>query len=282
MAVDNDQDNEEILSDELNQTEDESEENSQESEAEENLDDDSDVVVTIGEEAPPTEEEEHAKAPEWVKDLRKSHREQARRIKELEAQAEVKQQPKPVDLGQKPTLESCDYDEDKFETELTSWHERKRKVDEQAAQEEGKKKSEQESWNKKLENYGKAKTELKVKDFDEAEAAVLEHLDTTKQGIIVKVAKNPALVVFALGKNEKKLKELSSITDPVEFTYELALLEIQLKVTRKIPPEPEKTVSKTRTGSGSVDSTLQRLRAEAEKTGNYSKVAAYNREKRKR
>lgn len=280
MVVDDDQSNEEVIDNELEQ---EAEENHSEDDLNaegENSEDESDVVVTIGEEAPPAEEEEHARAPEWVKELRKSHREQARRIKELETQAEAKQQPQPIELGQKPTLESCDYDEDKFEAELTNWHESKRKVGEQNAQAEQKKKAEQDAWQAKLENYGKAKSELKVKDFDEAEAAVLEHFDTTKQGIIVKVAKNPALVIFALGNNPKKLKELSSITDPVEFTYELALVETQLKVTRKTPPEPEKGVRNSGTGSGSIDNTLDRLRAAAEKSGDYSKVVAYKKQKR--
>ncbi|MEY4760676.1 MAG: hypothetical protein RLZZ200_532, partial [Pseudomonadota bacterium] len=42
------------------------------------------VVVTIGEEAPPQEEAELEQAPTWVKELRKTNREQARRIRELE------------------------------------------------------------------------------------------------------------------------------------------------------------------------------------------------------
>ena len=41
------------------------------------------VVVSIGEEAPPPEEPAHA--PEWVRELRKSDREKSRRIRELEA-----------------------------------------------------------------------------------------------------------------------------------------------------------------------------------------------------
>ena len=41
------------------------------------------VAVTIGEEAPPPEDEENERAPEWVRDLRKQYREEKRRNKEL-------------------------------------------------------------------------------------------------------------------------------------------------------------------------------------------------------
>src|SRR5437870_4888599 len=44
---------------------------------------DSEVVVTIGEESPPSDEEEN-RAPEWVRELRKTSREKDRRIRELE------------------------------------------------------------------------------------------------------------------------------------------------------------------------------------------------------
>ena len=49
-----------------------------------------------------------------------------------------------------------------------------------------------------------------------------------------------------------------------------------MKVTnRKAAPPPEKTVRGNGAVSGTVDSQLERLRAEAEKTGNYTKVNAY-------
>jgi hypothetical protein len=54
-----------------------------------------------------------------------------------------------------------------------------------------------------------------------------------------------------------------------------------LKVTnRKAAPPPEKTVQGTGRVTGSVDSTLDRLRADAEKSGDYSKVFAYKQQKR--
>jgi len=240
------------------------------------------VVVTIGEETPPTEEEEAARAPEWVRELRKSHRELQRKNRELEEQLKGKgTETKPVQLGQKPTLEACDYDAEKYEAELAKWYEQKRQADEQAAKAEAEAKAANDAWQAKLSSYSKAKTELKVKDFDDAEAAVQETLSSTQQGIILQAAENPALLVYALGKNPKKAKELASITDPVKYAFAVAKLETQLKVTnRKAAPPPEKTVRGTGPTSGAVDSQLERLRADAERTGDYSKVMAYKRQKR--
>ena len=88
--------------------------------------DDDEVVVSIGEEAPPPEET--TRAPEWVRELRKADREKARRIKELEAKlnAAAATETKPVALGKKPTLEDCDYDSEEYENKLAGWYEQKR------------------------------------------------------------------------------------------------------------------------------------------------------------
>jgi len=237
------------------------------------------LIVTIGEEAPPQEEEKPA--PEWVRELRKSHRELQKRNRELEAKLTQDQAPKAPEIGKKPTLEDFDYDAEKFENSLAQWFERKRQADEQAAKVQADIEKQQQEWQAKLQGYGKAKAELKVKDYDDAEGIVQESFNTTQQGVILQGADNPALLVYALGKNPKKAKELASISDPVKFAFAIAKLETQLKVTnRKAAPPPEKTVQGTGRISGSVDSTLDRLRADAEKSGDYSKVFAYKQQKR--
>jgi hypothetical protein len=120
-----------------------------------------------------------------------------------------------------------------------------------------------------------------VRDFEDAEATAQELFDVTQQGIVVQGADNPALVIYALGKNPKKAQEIASIKDPVKFAFAVAKLEKELKVTnRKAAPPPERTIQGTGRVSGSVDSTLERLRAEALKTGDMTKVVAYKRQKR--
>jgi desulfoferrodoxin (superoxide reductase-like protein) len=247
---------------------------------EESDDAEEEVVVSIGEEAPPPEEQTHA--PEWVRELRKSHRELQRQNRDLQAKLQTTQtETKPVALGKKPTLEDHDYDADKFEVALSDWFDLKRKAADVSARQEAEVMTQQKAWQSKLDSYGKAKAELRVKDFEDAEAVAQELFSITQQGVVLQGAENPALVIYALGKNLKKAKELSEITDPVKFAFAVAKLEKDLKVTnRKAAPPPEKIVSGTGRSSGAVDSTLERLRAEAEKTGNMTKVIQYKAQKR--
>lgn len=239
------------------------------------------VEVLIEGESPPPEEDD-SKAPEWVREVRKTNRAQAQKIRELEQKLQGSA-PAVPELGPKPTLESCDYDEGKFEQQLDAWKERKRGAE--AAQAEQRKANEaaQADWQTRLTAYGEAKKGLKVSDFDDAEAAATESLSQTQQAILVKGAENPALLVYALGKNPKMAKELSSITDPVQFAFAAARLETKLKVTpRKTAPLPETTVRGSAPVAGAVDSTLARLEAEADKTGDRTKVIAYKRQQRQK
>ena len=238
------------------------------------------VVVSIGEEAPPPEE--HTPAPEWVRELRKTNRELQRQNRELQSKLQV--QPteiKPVAIGVKPKLEDHDYDADKYEEALTNWFERKRQADEINARQEAEVMNQQKAWEAKLNGYGKAKAELRVRDYEDAEAVAQEVFSITQQGVILQGAENAALVVYALGKNPKKAKELSDIKDPVKFAFAVAKLEKELKVTnRRAAPAPERIVSGTGRSSGAVDSTLERLREEAARTGNMTKVIQYRAQKR--
>ena len=245
-------------------------------------DDDSDeVVVSIGEEAPPPEEQ--TQAPEWVRELRKTNRELQRQNRELQGKLQTSAQTeiKPVMLGKKPSLEDHDYDAEKFEEALTHWFERKRQADEVNAKQEAEVMTQQKAWQAKLEGYSKAKAELRVKDFDDAEAMAQELFNVTQQGVMLQGADNPALVVYALGKNPKKAQELAAIKDPVKFAFAVAKLEKDLKVTnRRAAPPPERILSGTGRSSGAVDSTLERLREDAARTGNMTKVIAYKAQKR--
>lgn len=237
------------------------------------------LVVSIGEEpAEPAAEEQPA--PEWVKKVRKRNRELERELKEARRKLQETGATKEPELGEKPTLQGYDYDTEKYEQALTSWYDRKRKADERAAKAQAEAERAEKEWQGRLANYQQAKAGFKAADFDEVEAVVLDLLDQTQQGIIVHGATDAALVVYALGKNEEKAKELAAIKDPVKFAFAVAKLEGQLKVTtRKPATQPEGRVSGDGRPSGAIDQTLERLREEAAKTGDYTKVAAYKRSK---
>ena len=239
------------------------------------------VVVSIGEEAPPTEEE--VRAPEWVRELRKTNREKERRIRELEAKltATTTENKPVVTMGPKPKLEDHDYDAERYEQALDAWHERKRQHDLETEMVKKSELEQHQAWQAKLDSYGKAKAELKVRDYEDAEETVQQLLNVTQQGVVLQGADNPALVIYALGKNPKKAKEIAEITDPVKFAFAVAKLEKELKVTnRRAAPAPERIVSGTGRSSGAVDSTLDRLREEAARTGNMTKVIQYKAQKR--
>ena len=250
--------------------------------ADDEEDDEDEVVISIGEESPPQDEE--VRAPAWVRELRKSNREKERKIRELEAKLNTPAtETKQVSLAAKPTLENCDYDSDEYEQKLANWYEQKREYDAAEANAKAQQDAEAKAWQDKLDSYAKAKSSLKVRDYDEAEATALDTFDVTQQGIVLQGSDNPALLIYAIGKSTKRAKELAAITDPVKFAFAVAKLETQLKVTnRKAATAPERTIT-TSGGrvSGSIDSQLERLRAEALKTGDLSKVMAYKRSKKK-
>lgn len=272
----------EIVEDQLNEA--------QPVEAEEEQDQDeleNEVVVSIGEigdEGLPSQSGKPA--PKWVRELRRAQRELQRENRELKAKLETPThtETKPVQVGVKPTLDSCDYDSEKFEAELAQWYERKREADAADAKVRSEQEAQEREWKAKLDAYGKAKAELRVRDYDDAEEAVQQFLDVTQQGVLIEGADNPALLVYALGKNPAKAKELAAIKSPVKFAFAVAKLEKELKVSNrsKQAPPPERTVSGTGRISGAVDSTLERLRDEAARTGDMSKVLAYKRQQRKK
>jgi len=239
------------------------------------------VIVTIGDEPAPEPPEA---APEWVRELRRVNREREREIKELRDKLAAKEATPPpaTDPGKKPTLEDHDYDTEAYEREITAWYERKRNADAEITRQLQTEQEQQKAWQAKLEGYGRAKAELRVPDYEEAEAVAQSTFSVPQQSIIVAGAENPALLIYAMGRSPAKAKELAAITDPVKFTFAVAKLEAQLKVTpRKAPPAPEKQIRSTGgvPVSGAVDSTLERLRDEAAKTGDMTKVIAYKRQK---
>lgn len=239
------------------------------------------TFITIGDEEAPASEEKST--PEWVKELRKTSRETQKRNKELEQKLEAltATEVKAVTLSPRPTLEGHDYDSDKYEASLDAWYDNKREHDKQQEQVKQEQDNQAKVWQGTLESYATKKQALNIPDYDEAENTVLETLSETQQGMILQGADDPALLVYALGKNPKKAKELADIKDPVKFAFAVAKLETTVKRTsRKKAPPAEKTV--TGGAQASVnDSTLEKLRTEASRTGDMSKVIAYKAKKKK-
>lgn len=245
-----------------------------EGEAGEAAEEDGPLVVSFGEDEPEAEPELDGPAPEWVKELRRLTREQARRIKELE-QATQAPADAPV-IGPKPTLEGCDYDAEEFERQLDDWKEKRRTVEQAEQAKRDAERHAEEDFQRRLTAYNEAKTKLPVEDFDEAEALLIETFDATQQGLLVKLAKQPALFAYGLGKNPTKAKALAAIKDPVDFIAAATRMEMEMKQVKRSAPAPEKMLSSNGVaGATAVDNRLEKLREEAARTGDFSKVRAY-------
>src|SRR6056297_947159 len=227
---------EEVVEDEFVVEEEQSNEEVEETEVEDSDevedDEEEDRIVTIGDEEPP-EEEEEAEAPGWVKKVRKVNRKLESEVKALKRQlaerSTEQQKPEPtIEVGEKPTLKSVRYDDKKYEQELASYYERKRLAEEQQAQQAKQVEEQKRQWQKRQERYVEKKREHSFKDFDEVEDLVQNSLDVMQQNIIIHGADDSSLLVYALGRNPKKLEELSAVKDPVEFAFRVAKLEEKL------------------------------------------------------
>ena len=239
---------------------------------------DDEVEVSIGDKPVQAEEPKQA-APAWVRELRRRERDLQREVRELRAKAQAPQQGEnqPPAAGAKPKLEDHDYDAERFEAALSGWFDRKRHVDEHAAKQKQSEETQKQAWQAQLDAYAKAKASLRVRDYEDAEASVTEALNVTQQAIIVSGAENPALVTYAIGKDPAKLKQLAAISDPVKFAFAIAKIETQLKVNPRKPSAAPETVIKstTRLAGGGHDQVLERLRDEADKNGDFTRVVAY-------
>ena len=247
------------------------------------------VVVQIGD-AEPDEDDEDIEvpddAPKWAKRVRETAEERRKEIRELKkrlAAAEDKAKPTEAEpsLGTKPKLADFDFDEDAHEEALDQWYADKRKHDEVENQRKKAQEAAEAAWNAKVAKYQEGKKALRVDDFEDAEEVVTSLFDQTQQGIMLQGAKDATLLAYAIGKDPKRAKELAALKDPIQFAFAVAKLEEQIKVsTRKPATKPEGTIASTARGTASTDNVLDKLREEALRTGDMSKVAAYKRANR--
>lgn len=247
--------------------------------------DDDGLAISIGDDEPESEPDIE-KAPQWVREMRKEQPKLRREIRDLRAENErlkATAAPPAIVVGDKPTMESCGYDEAEYETQLDAWKDRKREAEAQTRERDAAQKKERDAWDARVAAYQEAKSKLKAKvaDLDEAEAAVLGSFDVTQQGILL-LAKQPEMMMYALGKNDKAREGLAKIKNYGEFAIAIGELMGKLKVTpsKKAPP-PERRIAGSAPGSrgtGGPDKKLDALEAEAERTGDRSKVIAYKRQ----
>jgi hypothetical protein len=189
-------------------------------------------------------------------------------------------QPQVIEVGPKPTFESCEFDEGRYETELDAWKERDAKAKQAEADALKVQAAQQETWNKELAEVETQKSQLKVKDYDQAAEVVQATFDVQQQAMIVRASINKARMVYALGKSPAKAAELAKITDPVKFIAEVARMEGKVTVQRKSAPPPEQITRGSAPLSNAVDKHLEKLEAEFQRTGDRTKIVQYKREQK--
>lgn len=248
---------------------------------------DAGVSITFGEQPAVEEEEENAKP--WVKELRRSHREMVRALRDKDAEiTRLKGTTSAAveTLGEEPTFESCEYDPEKYRTAVIGWTGRKAKIEQQQRDREQADQAERAKWQTRITAVQAEASKLKVPDYTDAVDALETTFSPVQMGIVIGGPNDPktsAALRYALGKNPKKARELAAIADPVKFAFAIAHLETQLKVTpRKTAPAPERMARSSTAGVSPVDNTLAKLQAQADKSGDRTKVAKYMRDKAKR
>jgi hypothetical protein len=237
---------------------------------------DDDFVVSFGDEV---ETDEKPEADSSVlRAVRQNAREEKRKRKELEKKLEELTAQQPVELGAKPTLRGCDYDDTKFEVELIAYNERKTAVAEKAKAEQDKQAVIQKKYDEKFQSYKTGSVDLGRDDFSEAESVVIDILSIDQQGRLVKVAQNPAYFVYALGKYPHKAEELAQITDSDDFVAAIVRMENKMPIpSKKSKPAPERRMKSGASIGVSGEKKLEQLRTKAEESGDYSEVRAYKR-----
>ena len=221
----------------------------------------------------------------WAR-MRKREQELQRRAEEAERKLQALERPATVpDPGPEPTLADCDYDEDVLKSRL---REHLAATERQKAYnaEQAKKAEVVEREKKTIEqNYIVKRTALaaRVKDYDVAEKEVASKLGADAQDILMKIADEPARLVYMLGRRPEMLDTLAKETDRDRFVAKLKTLEGKIVEKKKGTPttlRPEDRVNGS-ANPGPAGSTLEQARARAAKSGDYTEVNRIRREQRR-
>lgn len=251
--------------------------------------DEGEVEVTFGEK-PDDETQEDGEddedASSVIRNMRKREREKDKKLRQVERELEQlrkAQQPQQQvpELPPKPTLESCDWDESEFEQKLIDWQKQASQVEQAKAKAQEQQQALVREAEAKRTAYQEGAKKLKAKDFADAEEEVVSIFDQARQSILLEASDNPALLVYALGKNPAQLERLSKITNLAKFAAELGKLEKDLKVSKPTKPAPADTNLRSNAPASGSSKKLAQLEADAERTGDRTKLIAYKKSLRK-
>lgn len=255
-------------------------------------DDDNELLLTDEapeqQEAPEGDEElnieldgEPEEEPPLVKKLRAEIRDRDRRLSERASPPEQE-----IVVGDYPTLEACEYDEDKHREAVLAWNDRSRAADAQKTRRDQAERTQADEGRDLEVKYRASAAKLPVapERFQEADTAVRAALSTPIQAALAKYTADPAKVVLALHKYPARLAAITDEPDPILQLFMIRDIEKELKVTTRKPapaPESETIQRGTASLSATADKQLAALEREASRTGDRSALIAYKASKKK-
>lgn len=210
-----------------------------------------------------------------IRRIRERNKELARENAELRQRAEAAAPTVEIDIGPKPTFADANFDEEAYEQKLDEWKERKARADRAKAEQDEIAEAAKRDWQRDLETYDAKKAALGKRDFDERIEPLRASLSLPQQAVIVKAAQDPAAFSYALAGSDARLAELAKIADPIKLAAAVARMEGGVTVTkrRKAPP-PDRPARGSAKLPG-TDKQLEKLEAEAERTGDRTAVINY-------
>ncbi|MGP2520467.1 phage capsid protein [Pantoea ananatis] len=189
-------------------------------------------------------------APQWVKELRKNNREKDKELRELRRQLEQVQS-RPVEAKQaesdaippKPTMESCDWNDEAFEQAMTDWHEKKSRAEQAKQQKERQQQEYQQRFQQRVDAHKQRAAKLPVKDYQEMEEIVRSEVPDLQKEILIHAAdEGSELIAYALGKNPQLRQRVAAETDPIRAAFLLGQISKQVslapKARKATKPEP--------------------------------------------
>jgi len=218
--------------------------------------------------------------------MRRKNRDQKERIRVLEA-AHAKSDDDNAALGAEPTLEDSDYDTKKYRDAVIQHHELKAKIDAKAKTVEDENTRQRDSYAEKSRAYQDTRADFDEDTFGEAEDVVMSVLDNVQQNALIdSLGGKAAGLIQALGRDEKRLAELGKIkikttSDAIAFGVATGKLLAGMKTSQRKPStSPETRVNGDSAAMVGGDKKMERLEAEAAKTGNRTDILAYKRQLR--
>lgn len=211
-------------------------------------------------------------------------RERERRLTRENYDLRQKQgKPTPVTVGEKPTLEKCDWDEERFERDLTAWHEAKRQSEQHETSQQAEQREQTQEFERLRARHQAKAAALRIPNFQAHEDALAAVLGPELTGAALVMANDSAKLVAAVGSRPALLEKLQMEKNPLRKLAMLKDWEHKMVVKRKNVPDPEAATilkSTAPVSRAGVDKKAEALLAKAQQTGNMNEYSRYMRDSR--